>query len=93
MNHLTEEQLGMALSARRPVEQWIASKVIDGQTVIHWVRIEAHRDGRYIVCNKHVYDPNNEDLLDVSAFPPSTQIIRRATSESSPIGELPSRMP
>jgi hypothetical protein len=70
MKHLTEEQLGMALAARRPVEQWIASKTIDSQTVIHWVRIDANRDGRYAVYNKHVYDPNHQDLLDVSAFSP-----------------------
>jgi len=70
MNYLTHDQLEMALSGRRAVEQWLGVREDGGRRVIRWVRIEPRKAGGYVVRIREVFDTGNDHFFDVSEFEP-----------------------
>jgi hypothetical protein len=73
MRHIDPSQLQTMLNAGKRLEQWLGSRIADGERIIRWVELTRERNGEYaeyVVCFQERLDVGHHEYVDVWSFPP-----------------------
>lgn len=71
MDRYVDQSLLVArLRAGRSLEQWLGTRIVESEVVIHWLQLNREPDGQYSITRFEVYDEGNEELHDVHEFSP-----------------------